>query len=289
MAKLLFVGFATIDLIDEQQYLGGAAGAMSVNAAKLGHESWLLAPVSDDALGQWYRQELSQAGVQLAVSSLVAPGMPSCEITDPLGAGSTRVWHDNGALAFFPELASQLTGIEGFDAILLCNAPADVCRQVASQLPPPFDGPSDDLMRYNPSRPLFYIPGPRSVADPAVVAAEVLAKASIVFGNDEEAPSIWHAQPFSSGVPVVCITAGAAGVSISTHNGEVHSFQVPQVSRVLDTTGAGDTWSLGFTTHWISGHTIVESVQYANRLAAVCIQHHGALLPDHLESSWTAT
>lgn len=67
--SFIFVGFATIDSIEGKLYPGGAAGAMSINAANLGVKSSLLAPLSQDENGRWYKQELQRAGVDTRLSS----------------------------------------------------------------------------------------------------------------------------------------------------------------------------------------------------------------------------
>ncbi|NUZ10980.1 sugar kinase [Pseudoalteromonas sp. McH1-7] len=51
---------------------------------------------------------------------------------------------------------------------------------------------------------------------------------------------------------------------------------------ILDTCGAGDAFAGGFMAQWLLGTELRSAARFAHRVAAKVIQHHGALIPEHL-------
>lgn len=82
MKKILFAGYATLDMIDNKLYLGGAAGAMSINASFLGVKSYLLAILAKNINGKFYLEKLEKAGVDTSLC-IFAPCLPTCIINKP--------------------------------------------------------------------------------------------------------------------------------------------------------------------------------------------------------------
>ena len=80
------------------------------------------------------------------------------------------------------------------------------------------------------------------------------------------------------GAGQVIVKLGAEGCLVS---GEEGAVAVPALSvpRVLDTTAAGDAFNAGFIAARGAGQDPLRAAQSANRLAALVIQHRGAILP----------
>lgn len=261
--NILFAGFAVADIIGERVYLGGAAGAMSINATKLGVKSSLLAPLSSDKYGQLYSEQLQKSNVDSSLCSATSPHLPTCIIKDNLGMGSTRDWQDHGALEYFLKMPIPKDLDQKFDAIFLCNLWRDIGEKIAVSLN---------------TRCLFYIPGPKSVNDPNWISATILDKSLIVFGNQEESPHLWKSNPFSHGVKIIVTTTGSQGGKIHLSDGQIIPYRATQVTEVIDPTGAGDSWSLGFGVEWLKTHDIISSINQGNKLSSICIQNKGAIL-----------
>jgi sugar/nucleoside kinase (ribokinase family) len=261
--KILFAGFAVADIIDGVPYLGGAAGSMSINASVLGIHSSLFAPLSSDKYGQLYLGQLKKSLVDYSLCSLDSPNLPTCLVKDNLGMGSTRDWQDNGALEHFHKMPIPQNLDQQFDAIFLCNLWKDIGEKIASA---------------TTTRKLLYIPGPKAVNSPDWISTTILDKTLIIFGNEEESSVIWQSNPFSHGVEIVVTTAGSQGGLVHLKNGEIIPYSAIQVENVVDPTGAGDAWSLGFATEWLTSHDIISSINQGKKLSSECIQNKGAIL-----------
>lgn len=73
---------------------------------------------------------------------------------------------------------------------------------------------------------------------------------------------------------LVC-TWGNQGVWYTSPNGEVLHTPAEAINPVVDTLGAGDTFNAGLIHHLIEGHSLTESVNQANILAAQKCRQYG--------------
>lgn len=76
--KLLFVGYATVDIIQGSLHPGGAAAIMAINGSKLGHDCSLLTILSQDSIGEYYQSVLKKHSIDFSQSLLNSPSMPTC-------------------------------------------------------------------------------------------------------------------------------------------------------------------------------------------------------------------
>jgi 2-dehydro-3-deoxygluconokinase len=80
------------------------------------------------------------------------------------------------------------------------------------------------------------------------------------------------------GVAQVIVKLGAEGCLVSGP-GAAEGVPAVKVSRVLDTTAAGDAFNAGYLAARNAGQDLLQAAQAANRVAAIVIQHRGAILP----------
>lgn len=77
----------------------------------------------------------------------------------------------------------------------------------------------------------------------------------------------------NAGVKAVAITVGSSGAIICYRNeqDEMESRHIAgiKVQKVIDTTGCGDVFAAGFIVHFIKTNNLLESYNFANRLAGL--------------------
>lgn len=81
-----------------------------------------------------------------------------------------------------------------------------------------------------------------------------------------------------AGVTEIVLKLEAPGCIVA---GDGPDTPVPaeRVETVVDTTAAGDSFSAGYLAARLAGHDAVDAARAAHRLAAVVIQHRGAIIP----------
>ena len=113
---------------------------------------------------------------------------------------------------------------------------------------------------------------------------KVLLNADILLPNKEGAKTITNSNNpekaaailVKKGIPIVIITLGSNGVLITTNE---FQKRIPTytINNIVDTTGAGDTFSGAFSlAYWIKGWDLEKSCKYANAAASLKIQKLGA-------------
>lgn len=81
----------------------------------------------------------------------------------------------------------------------------------------------------------------------------------------------------AAGARRVCIKLGEGGcLTVDPSTGAETTVPAYRVEKVVDTTGAGDSWSAGFLTGLVQGADPVEAMRLGNAVAAFCIQAPGA-------------
>lgn len=95
---------------------------------------------------------------------------------------------------------------------------------------------------------------------------------------DDASPEAALTRLVQAGVKIPVVKMGASGALFRDGDG-VKSVAPPPVSRVVDTTAAGDAFNAGFIAAWLSGQGVAESCRFGNRVAGAVIQHPGAIIP----------
>jgi sugar/nucleoside kinase (ribokinase family) len=75
-------------------------------------------------------------------------------------------------------------------------------------------------------------------------------------------------------VPTLVVTRGAHG-AIAIKNGERAEVPAEPIAKVIDTTGAGDTFTSGFLAGQLQGRSLADSLTMGAVCAAECIGHYG--------------
>ncbi|WP_081158455.1 sugar kinase [Ensifer aridi] len=80
------------------------------------------------------------------------------------------------------------------------------------------------------------------------------------------------------GAENVAVKAGANGVTLQFGRDERRHIPAAPVSRVVDTTSAGDSFNGSFLARLAAGDSPADAAAFAARVAAAVIGHHGALV-----------
>ncbi|MEQ4692571.1 sugar kinase [Providencia manganoxydans] len=99
----------------------------------------------------------------------------------------------------------------------------------------------------------------------------------LLYGDQHENQSIARAQQY--GVNEIIIKRGEKPCYIVIDN-QQQEIPADQVSNVVDTTAAGDSFSAGYLACRILGGTPAEAASTGHLLAGTVIQHRGAIIPN---------
>lgn len=231
---------------------GGSPANVAVGLSRLGVPARMLARIADDLLGRRLRAHLEGNGVDLA-HAVRAAEPSSLALVEIAGDGTAcydfRIsgtadwqWSDaelDGALD--PDGTTPVVALHSGSLALTTPPGADVLRNLMSR------AVDTATISYDPNcRPLL-------MGDPAEVLSgvhELLGLADVVKVSDEDLrwllpgrePSDVITEWLELGPAVVAVTLGGRGVVAGTASG-LHATRPPTEVEVIDTVGAGDSFS----------------------------------------------
>lgn len=256
---------------------GGSVANTLVGIASLGGHAAFVGRVADDELGAVFAHDIRAAGVRF-VNPPAAQGSPSgrCLILVTPDAERTLNTYLGAAGEFGPEdvdpdlvAAAQVTYLEGYlwdtaeakeafrSAARLAHAAG---RRVALSL--------SDAFCVQRHRADFH----RLVDD----------EVDILFANEDEICALYEVSDFDDALQrvnhhceVAALTRSAKG-SLVVSGDEVHLIDAAPVSRVIDTTGAGDLYAAGFLFGFTHGYDLGTCGRLGALVAGEVISHLGA-------------
>ncbi|HRJ47484.1 MAG TPA: adenosine kinase [Opitutaceae bacterium] len=109
----------------------------------------------------------------------------------------------------------------------------------------------------------------------------------IVFANEDEASALFQrrddfesfARELAGFGGIAAVKLGAEGAWIAQGK-ELHRIAPVRAPRVIDTTGAGDSWAAGFLFGHLSGSPIATAGAIGSVMGCETVQHLGAAIPD---------
>lgn len=293
------IGEALVDIIvdasgEVTSVVGGGPLNTARSIARLGVPAQFLGGVSTDPFGERIMRLLAEDAVVLGLDQQVdAPTTLAIAQIDAAGAASYRFMLDGtSAAAVTPEMA--LAHVDARSQAIHAGTLALVLQPLADALVAVVQAANDNqLVMIDPNcrpsvdrRDLL-----RHSLDGVLPRADVIK----VSGDDLEylfpgTPLLAAAQNLASSTDsLVLFTDGANAVHVITSGRTSPAvdvvLDVPRV-RVVDTVGAGDSFSGGFLAHWISSgrsrtdlqdvDAVVEAARYGIRVAGVTCQRPGA-------------
>ena len=264
------------DVIDGVPHIGGAPFNFAAHAARCGMKSAIVSAVGDDALGRRALAEAERLGVDVSmvgvhptlptgmVNVTLADGIPSYEIVRPVAwdeiAGDAAAWGhavDVPRAFYFGTLAQRSPVSAATLGSLL-----DAC---ASSL-------------------VFFDVNLRQDYWSAGLVEKGLSHTDILKVNDEEMRTLGFApESLFARFPrlkTVVETRGAAGCRVTLRDGEVFDSPAIADGPVVDTVGAGDSFSAAFLAAVLREESLASAAEAGNRLAGKVAARAGAIPED---------
>jgi sugar/nucleoside kinase (ribokinase family) len=255
---------------------GGSAGNTIAGLASLGGKAGYIGKVRDDVLGKVFRHDLISGGVVFPTPAAAdGPSTARCMILVTPDAQRTMNTYLGACVNLRPEdvdlaliESAQVTYLEGYlfdpphaqEAFRVAARAAHAAgRKVSLSLS---DGFCVDRHR-------------------AAFLDLVEHHVDILFANEAEIGALFQTDDFATAVTrvrglceIAAVTRGAAGSVLVTSE---HFIEVPaaKVSKILDTTGAGDLYAAGVLHGLTTGRPLAECGRLGSLCAAEIISHFG--------------
>ena len=269
------------DVIDGVPHLGGAPFNFAAHAARCGMKSSIVSAVGDDELGRRALAEAERLGVDVSmvgvhptlptgtVNVTLADGIPSYEIVHPVA------WDEitGGRLASAAVLAREDT-----------RPPRAFYFGTLAQRSPVSAATLGSLLDACASSLVFFDVNLRQDYWSVELVERGLAFTDVLKVNDDEMRTLGFApESLFARFPrlkTVVETRGAAGCRVTSRTGEAFDSSAISDGPVVDTIGAGDSFSAAFLAAVLRGESLASAAEAGNRLAGKVAARAGAIPED---------
>jgi len=252
-------------------------------------------PHSDAMTAAWNAEGVGTGHVLRVPGRL--PGLYMIE-TDPAGERRFLYWRDRAPareLFVLPGSPALIAALEGYELLYLSGISLAVWGERGREVLFPLL----DRVRVRGGRVAFDTNWrPRLWPDKATAQRAfdaMLARTDIalpgvpdlrdLYGDADAAAVL--ARVRGAGVPEIVLKLEAPGCIVSD-GGQDTEVPAERVATVVDTTAAGDSFSAGYLAARLQGRSPAAAARAAHRLAAVVIQHRGAIIPREAMSHLSA-
>jgi len=260
------------------QVSGGSAGNTAAGIAALGGSAGFIGQVAPDQLGEFYRHDLTSAGVEFitVAADVGAPTARSMILVTPDGHRTMNTFL--GAAQHLPKVAldeqqirdSAILYLEGYlwdpetpryAMVRAIEVAREAGRRVAFTL-------SD----------MFCVDRHRQGFNQLLDGGRI----DILFANQAEIEALAGVAHLESAVAAIApkvetlvVTRSEDG-AMAIRNGERADVAAEPINELVDTTGAGDLFAAGFLLGTSRGASLERSLRLGAICAAEVIQHYGA-------------
>ncbi len=256
---------------------GGSAANTLAGLAGLGHSCAFIGQVADDQLGEVFTHDMRATGIAFDIPPM-APPPPTARCLILIAPDGERTM--NTALA-----AAHYLPAGAIDEDMIANAKYLLIEGYLWDAPQPQAAIKRAMAaaKRGGCKVFFalsalYLMGLYRDDFLGLVADGTI---DVLFCNDEELAALMQTDDLEDAVtrlaaqvPTLVVTKGANG-AMAVKGGERAEVKAEPVAKVVDTTGAGDTFTSGFIAGQLQGRSLADSLTMGAVCAAECIGHYG--------------
>lgn len=278
--KKIIVGIGEIlwDMLPSGKALGGAPANFAYHAGRLGEEGWAVSAVGDDALGREILELVASKGLHSMIAVTDKPtGTVQVELDDrgvPAYSIMEDVAWDN--IPFTPEmeeLAKRADAVCFGSLVQRMNSRSSVMRFIRAMRPDALKVFDINLRQHYYSCEV--IVESLMLADILKINDEEIRIVAGMLGLSDDAVTACRELIGSFGLRLVILTKGPEGSEVITAD-KVIPQGVDDV-EIVDTVGAGDSFTAAFTVAYLRGDTLAEAQRLASGTASYVCSRKGAM------------
>lgn len=278
--KKIIVGIGEIlwDMLPSGKALGGAPANFAYHAGRLGEEGWAVSAVGDDALGREILELVASKGLHSMIAVTDKPtGTVQVELDDrgvPAYSIMENVAWDN--IPFTPEmeeLAKRADAVCFGSLVQRMNSRSSVMRFIRAMRPDALKVFDINLRQHYYSCEV--IVESLMLADILKINDEEIRIVAGMLGLSDDAVTACRELIGNFGLKLVILTLGPDGSEVITADGVIP--QGVEDVEIVDTVGAGDSFTAAFTVAYLRGDTLAEAQRLASATASYVCSRKGAM------------
>jgi len=244
--------------------IGGSAANFAFGVSRLGLNSGIMARIGNDHYGRYILSEFNRENIdtERLITIDEKTGMAFIAVESK---GERSIYTFMGANSKFHLEKEDINHIKASQILHITGMYIEVVEEASKH-----------------ANTLSLNPGTLLSSYGLEALEKILKRTEILFLNKKEVTLLTEmnyedgaALLVETGVPIVVVTMGNKGSKIYTEEEEIY-YPTNEV-KVLDTTGAGDSFAAGFITGLFNKKELKECLKHGNQSASNCVKKIGAL------------